>query len=236
MHHFTPYLKWQDALLAVLWYSSFILLVGSIIVARFLIALYKGQRHGILILQEDRRITLRDLSPKNLPSIYWMVGTSFSCCLAALVGLSPDILIGWTLHIAQPMLLVVATAIAIVLSLGGLVVTLISASFVFIALMGALSFARKLGAPQTYQLTAQTTLRIDGLLLTVTYPDRPEALFDLNLLRPSDRQRLLQLLEEVASRSRSQLLPRSLVDWHIEAALQEVQRIFVTSQNCTKNS
>jgi len=112
IHRFTFYLKWQDALLATLWYISFMLAGGSILVARFLFALRAGYRDGMFMLR-DSSITVRDLSPKNLASIYWMFGTTLSCFLAALVGLAPDILIGWTIHLPNPALVFLCTVAAI---------------------------------------------------------------------------------------------------------------------------
>ncbi len=101
-----------------LWYISFILVGGSILVVRFLFALRAGYRDGMLMLR-DTSITVRDLSPKNLVSIYWLVGTALSCFLAALVGLTPDILIGWTIHLPHPALVFFSTIAAILLSLAG---------------------------------------------------------------------------------------------------------------------
>jgi hypothetical protein len=219
IHRFTPYLKWQDALLATLWYSSFMLLGGSVILIRFLFALRAGRRHSMLNVCPDRSLTVRDLSPQNFRSIYSMVGAALSLFLAALLGLAPDILIGWTLHLPHPALVLLATAIAILLSLAGLALTLISASFIVVGIIGSVSFTRQLGGPHTYQLTDQTSLRIDSLILTITYPDRPETLFDLNLLAPFHQQRLLQLLHvywPVVPQPSNLLLGQE-----IEAALQE---------------
>jgi len=234
IHRFTPYLKWQDALLATLWYGAFILLAASVIVTRFLLALRSGRRHGMLILHVDRpdpvhplhpahsTLTVRDLSPKNFSSVYGLLRAAFACFLAALLGLAPDILIGWTLHLPHPALIVLASALSLILSLAGLVLTLVSASFIIIGIIGSVSFIRKLGAPHTYQLSNQTTLRIDGLhspILTVSCPRLPETLFDLNLLHIQDQQRLLQLLR--AHRLDAHLLPPNLFDQDIDAALQQ---------------
>src|SRR5436853_3070768 len=38
-HNFTPYLKWQDALLGLSWFIAFIVLGGGVLVVRFLHAL-----------------------------------------------------------------------------------------------------------------------------------------------------------------------------------------------------
>jgi hypothetical protein len=219
-HPFTPYLKWQDALLATLAYSSFLLLLASLIVFRFRLACRRAERRGILILHPQGTLTVRDLSPKNFAGIYRMIGASFTCFLGTLVGLSPCILIGLTLHItAQPLLTVLATAIAIILSLLGLTVTLISATFLVISLIGARAYALALGAPHTYLLTTLISLRIDGLTLTITYPDRPETLFDLNLLHPHHQRHLLHLLQQHPPHTHAQ--PHSPLDQHIAAALQD---------------
>lgn len=221
-HDFTLYLKWQDALVSLLWFCPFMILVGTAIAVRFLFALRAGYRDGILILQADRTLTVRDLSPQNYASIYWMVGTGISCFLAALIGLVPEILIGWTIHLPHPALVLFATAAAICLSLAGLAVTLVALSFIVIGIIGAVSFTRKMGAPQTYQLTSQTILRIEGLVLTVIYPDQPESLFDLKLLDPHDQRRLLYLLRERWLDAERPWNP--LLGEEIEAALLEAQR------------
>jgi hypothetical protein len=219
IHRFTFYLKWQDALVASLWYVGFVMVWGGILVTRFLFALRAGYRDGMLLLREDG-ITLRDLSSKNLKTICWMVGTALACFLAALVGLAPDILIGWTIHLPNPALVFFCTAAAALLTLAGLTVTLVSGSFIIIGLIGSYSFSRNMGAPHTYQLAAQTTIRVDGQNLAVIYPDRPESLFDLDLLDPEDRQRLLYLLRKrwlAAKRPE-----RFRLTGEIEAALEEI--------------
>jgi hypothetical protein len=195
-HTFTPYLKWQDALLATLWYIMLILLGGSVLVVRFLHALRAGYYQGMVLLQGDSTLVVRDLSPKNLSSIYWAVGTVLTCFIAALVGLVPEILIGWTLHLPHPALVVIGTVAAIVLSLLGFAVTLVATSFVLIGWVGCISFGRKMGAPQTYQLSSQTMLRIDSFVLSITHPDQQESVFDLNLLDAEDRRQLLYRLHK----------------------------------------
>jgi hypothetical protein len=220
-HTFTLYLKWQDALLAILWFDSFALVWGSVLVARFLFALHAGYHEGMFFVHEDRAITVRDLSPQNLKSIYQMIGTAFSCFLAALIGLIPEILIGWTIHLPHPALVFFGTTAAILLSLAGLAVTAVSVAFIVIGFTGSFSFSRKMGAPHTYELTSQAILRIDGLELTVIYPDKPESLFDLTLLDSEDQRRLLHLLRQRwldADRPWSLLL-----DNEIKAALSEAQ-------------
>ena len=124
---------------------------------RFYYALRAGFYQGMFIQKGGSSLVVRDLSSKNLSSIYWAIGTTLSCFIAALVGLIPEILIGWTIHLPHPLLVVICTAVAILLSLAGLVVTLVAISFIFIGWMGCFSFCRKIGAPQTYQLDRQTT-------------------------------------------------------------------------------
>jgi hypothetical protein len=221
-HTFTLYLKWQDALLATLWFTALLALGSSVLVLRFLYALHAGYRQCMLALKGDT-FTGRDLSPKNLSSIYWAVSTGFGCFVAALVGLVPLILIGWTLHLPHPMLVVLGTGLAIVLSLAGLVVTAIALLFVLIGFVGCISFCRKMGAPQTYRLTNQATLRIDGFVLSIIYPDQQESMFDLNLLEPEDQRHLLHLLYErwlEAQRSWNPSLGEE-----IEEALREAERL-----------
>lgn len=218
-HTFTPYLKWQDALFASLLYIALILLGGSLIVVRFLYALRAGYHQGMFILEGGSTLTVRDLSPKNLSSIYWAVGTALSCFIAALVGLIPEILLGWTLHLPHPVLVVLCTTAAIALSLAGLAVTLVAASFILIGWIGGISFCRKMGAPQTYRLSSETTLRIDGFVLTIIHPEQQESLFDLNLLDAEDRRHLLFLLRERWLDAERPWNPR--LGEEIEAALEE---------------
>jgi hypothetical protein len=218
-HPFTPYLKWQDALLASLCYGSIILLIAAIILARFRFACRQGSRQGILILQPDGALTVRDLSPKNFHAVYSMVGSSFTCFLATLVGLAPFILIGWTLHLSRLILIVITTTAAIAISAAGLILSLIFATFLIIGLFGARALARALGASHTYYLTPLTTLRIDNDTLTITCPNQPETLFDLHLLHPHDQRHLLHLLQQHIRHSSVTSLPASL-DAHLEAALQ----------------
>lgn len=220
-HTFTPYLKWQDALLATLWFGALVLLWSCLLVLRFLLALRAGYRQGVFVLHGHTALTVRDLSPKNFASIYWATGTAFSCFLAALLGLVPVILIGWTLHLPHPVLAFLATAAALILSLAGLAVTLVASSFIVIGLIGSLSFGRRLGAPHTYLLSSHTTIRIDNLVLTVIYPDRPETMFDLNLLAPRDQRHLLMLLQKRWLAARRPWNPR--LDEEIAAALEEAQ-------------
>ncbi len=224
-HTFTPYLKWQDALLASLWYIALLLLGGSVLVARFLYALRAGYSQGMFILGSDSTLIVRDLSPKNLASIYWAVGTALSCFAAALIGLIPVILVGWTVHLPHPALVVLCTAAAIALSLAGLAVTLVASSFVLIGWIGCVSFCRKMGAPQTYRLSNQSTLRIDGFVLSIIHPDQQESMFDLNLLDVEDQRRLLFLLHKRWLDAERPWNPR--LGEEIKAALEEAERFTI---------
>jgi hypothetical protein len=193
-HIFTPYLKWQDALLATLCYVSFILIGASVMIVRFYYAVRAGFYQGMFIQKGSSTLVVRDLSSKNLAGIYWAIGTTLSCFIAALVGLIPEILIGWTIHLPHPMLVVICTGIAILLSLAGLVVTVVATSFIFIGWMGCVSFCRKVGAPQTCKLDRQSILRLDDLVLSITHPHHQEAVFDLNLLDLKDQRHFFSLL------------------------------------------
>lgn len=219
VHTFTPYLKWQDALLATLCYISLILVGGSAMVVRFQYALRAGFYQGMFILEGGSTLIVRDLSSKNLSSIYWAVGTAFSCFIAALAGLIPGMLIGWTIHLPHPALVVICTGVAILLSLAGLVVTLVATSFILIGWVGCVSFCRKMGAPQTYQLGSQTTLRLDGFVLSITHPDQQETVFDLNLLDVKDQHHLLSMLHKCWLDAEHPWNPR--LGEEIEAVLKE---------------
>lgn len=220
-HTFTLYLKWQDALLATLWFTALLALGSCILVLRFLYALRAGYYKSMLRLQGDT-LTGRDLSPKNLSSIYWAVSTAFGCFMAALLGLVPLMLVGWTLRLPHPLLLVLGTGLAGILSLAGLVVTAIALAFVLIGIAGSISFCRQMGAPQTYRLTNQATLSIDGFVLSIIYPDQQESLFDLNLLELDDACHFLHLLHERWLEAQQGWNP-SLGE-EIEEALREAER------------
>jgi len=193
-HVFTPYLKWQDALMATLCYLSLILIGASVIIMRFYYAVRIGFYQGMIIQKGSSNLVVRDLSSKNLVSIYRAIGTILSCFIAALVGLVPVILLGWTIHLPHPALVVLCTSGAILLSLAGLVVTLVATAFIFIGWMGCISFCRSLGAPQTYRLDRKTTMRLDDMVLSISYPHQEEAVLDLHLLEPEDQYHLLSLL------------------------------------------
>ena len=220
-HTFTLYLKWQDALLATLWLTALLALGSCVLVLRFLYALRAGYRGRMLLLQGDT-LTGRDLSPKNLSSIYWAVSTAFGCFIAALLGLVPLMLVGWTLHLPHPLLVVLGTGLASILSVAGLVVTAIALAFVLIGMIGSISFCRQMGAPQTYRLTNQATLSIDGFVLSIIYPDQQESLFDLNLLELDDACHFLHLLHERWLEAQQDWNP-SLGE-EIEEALREAER------------
>ena len=94
----------------------------------------------------------------------------------------------------HPMLVVIGTGVAILLSLVGLMVTLVATSFLLIGWIGCISFCRKAGAPQTYQLDRQTTMRLDGPVLSISHPHQQEVVFDLNLLNSKDLYHLSSIL------------------------------------------
>lgn len=195
-HAFTLYLKWQDALVACCWCVALVSLGGCILTLRFLYALRKGYQEAMLIIDGKNKLTGRDLSPKNFVSIFWAVTTTFACFVVMLIGLVPAVLIGWTQHFSNPVLLVFSTIAAFLLSLAGLVLSLPFGAFFVIGLVGGVSFCRKMGAAQPYTLSSQSILRLDGLVLAVIHPDKPESLFDLQLLAPTDQCQVLKLLRE----------------------------------------
>lgn len=195
-HEFTPYLKWQDALVASCWCVTLVSLGGCVLVLRFVYALRQGYTAGMLTLEDGNRLRGRDLSPKNLISIFWAVSTTFACFAVMLVGLAPAVLIGWTLHLSNPVLVVFSTIIAFLLSLAGLGLSLPFGAFFIIGLVGGFSFGQRVGASQAYTLNTQTSLRLDGSVLTIIHPERPESLFDLQLLTPDNQRQLLTLLRE----------------------------------------
>lgn len=220
-HEFTLYLKWQDALVASCGCVVLVALGGCIVVLRFLHALRNGYKRGMLTLADGNNLTGRDLSPKNLTSIFWAVATTFACFIVMLIGLAPAVLIGWTLHLPNPVLAVFSTIVAFLLSLAGLALSLPFGAFFIIGLVGGVSFCRKMGAPQTYMLSSHTTLRIDGSVLAIMHPDKPESLFDLQLLTSDDQRQLLHLLRERWVEAKRPWNP-SLGD-EIEAALQKAE-------------
>lgn len=194
-HTFTFYLKWQEVLIALCCYITFITLGGCVFIARFLYALHFGYTKEMISFS-DSTLIVRDLSHENLSSIFWLVGTALTCFLIVLVGLIPEMLLGWTLHLSSPVLAVFATGLAIVLSVAGLALTLTFLSFIAFGIIGSVSFCRKMGSPQIYYLTSQTTLSINRFVLTIIYPDTPESMIDLNILGADDQRHLLHLLRE----------------------------------------
>lgn len=225
-HDFTLYLKWQDALVASSWCLTVVSLGGCILVLRFLYALHQGRTAGMLTLENGNRLSGRDLSPKNLTSIFWAVSTTFTCFATMLIGLAPAVLIGWTLHLSNLVLMVFSTFVAFLLSLAGLGLSLPCGAFFVIGLVGGVSFCRKMGASQSYTLNNQTILRIDGSVLVILHPDRPESLFDLQLLTPDDQRQLLTLLRERWVEAKHTWNP-TLGD-EIEEALRNAERATIT--------
>jgi len=195
-HTFQPYLKWQDALVYSLWFISFLGVGGAVLVIRFLFAAHDGFKRGTLHFIDDTQIAVRDTSFGNLGSIFWVLNASFWCFVVVLVGLVPIILIEWTIRLSPFLLSVVATGVAIVLSLAGVVVSGVSASFIFIGIVGLFSFSNKLGATHTYTLDNKLTIRLDGSILTAIYPDMPEIMLDINSFEQRDQRFLLSLLHE----------------------------------------
>lgn len=218
-HEFTLYLKWQDALVGCSWCVALVSIGGCILVLRFLYALRQGYQGPTITLEGKQKLSGRDLSPKNFVSIFWLVATTFSCFVVMLIGLIPTVLIGWTMHLSNPVLLVFATGVAILLSLAGLIVAVPFGAFFLIGLMGGVSFCKRMGAMQTYVLNRQTTLRINGFVLAIIQPDNPESLFDLQLLETRDQRQLLTLLRERWAEEAEQAWNPGLGD-EIEAALR----------------
>jgi hypothetical protein len=197
-HIWTPYLKWQDALVALLCFITLLGLGGATFVVRFLHALHEGYKIGVLHFVKGTSIAARDLSQENFISIFWMMHTTFWCFIVVLLGLSPEILLGITLRLSNPLLAVVMTALVGLLSLAGLVVSGVCGFFICIGMLGLIKLCYKLGSLHSYPLDNRITVRIDGSLLTLIYPDKPESMVDLAALTPEDREHLLALLQESA--------------------------------------
>ena len=195
-HNFTPYLKWQDALVALSWFIPCIALGGGILIVRFLHALYAGYTKGMVTFAGNDTITVRDLSAENLKSIFWLMNSTFWCFVTALIGLIPAILIGWTSRLSNPLLMMSTTGIAVILSIAGLIISIAAATVVVIGCIGGISFGQRLGSSNSYQLNGQATIRIDNFVLTVIYPGNPESMVDLNLLSIDDQRQLLALLHK----------------------------------------
>ena len=195
-HIWTPYLKWQDALVSLLCFIGLLGLAGATFVLRFLYALRAGYTTGILHLNRDHTIAVRDLSHENFISIFWMMHAAFWCFILVLLGLSPEILLRWTLHLANPMLAFFTTALVVLLSLAGMVLCAVFGFFILVGCVGLFNTCRNLGALYTYKLDNRINIRLDDSNLTIIYPDKPEAMLDLNVLKPEERQRLFALLQE----------------------------------------
>ncbi len=229
-HVFTFYLKWQDALVALLWFLAFLMMGGNLLVLRFLHAVRVGYSKGVFSLVDTTHIVVRDLSSENLGSIFWMLNASFWCFVTVLVGLVPVILVGWTLHLASASLAIFATGLAILLSLAGVVLSVTFASFIVVGCFGAISFWQKLGSVHIYKLNTQTTVRCDSNILTVIYPDMPESMLDLNALDVDDKRQLISVLQERWLAS-EQLWTLEFHDeqMNTEATQEVVQNVVLTS-------
>ena len=195
-HTFTPYLRWQDGLVALLWFITFLCLGGCLFSVRYLAALRVGHLHEILTLTKDHTLTMRDLSPENLTSVFWMLHAAFWCFITVLIGLVPEVLIGLTLRLPTLQLVILATSAAVLLSVAGLVLSIGFSWVILMGIFGTGPLFSKLGAPYTYKLDTHIVLRIDGTILTVIYPGKPESTIDLAALDENDKQVLLPLLAE----------------------------------------
>lgn len=193
-HTFTPYLRWQDALVALLWFVTFLCLSGCIFSVRYLKVLRIGYTKELLTITEGQQLIVRDLSPDNLTSIFWMFYAAFWCFIVVLVGLLPAMLIGWTLHLPTLQLIVLATGLALLLSLAGLALSITFSWFILVGAVGAIPLFNKLGVTHTYKLDSHTVLRIDDNVLTVIYPGRQESMIDLKTLDEEDLSYLMPLI------------------------------------------
>lgn len=193
-HEFVPYLKWQDGLAFMLGFIAFICLGGSVFILRFQHALREGYKKGMLTLDGNNALLVRDLSPENLISIFWIMNSAFWCFFVVLVGFFPVILIGWTMHITIVPLAVVATGLAVIFSAAGFILSMVATFFIVVGSVGAATLCRKLGSSSGYSVSDSTTLRIDNFVLTIIQPGMPEAMVDLNLLTSEDQRSLLTLL------------------------------------------
>ena len=220
-HDFKPYLKWQDALEYALWFISFLGFGGAMLVVRFLFAAHDGFKKGTFSFIGDTQIAVRDTSYGNLGSIFWVLNAAFWCFVAALIGLVPIILIEWTIRLSPLLLSIVATGLAIALSLAGLLASVVSVSFILIGIVGMVPFSHKLGATHLYTTDNKLTVRIDGFILTAIYPDMPEVMLDLNSFEPRDQRFLLSLLYE-----RWENAHRTWnLEWDTESPMQQVVQV-----------
>src|SRR5437660_6665725 len=95
-------------------------------------------------------------------------------------------------------------------------------SCIIVAIVGNISFCRKIDSTQTYHLTTNATLSIDRFVLTIIYPDAPESMINLNILELDDQRDLLNLLRERWDGTQRLWNPR--LGEEIELALMEAQR------------
>lgn len=195
-HAFTLYIKWQDTLVALLWFVAFITLAGCAPILRFLYALHAGYTCYTIRFNSDNSLTVRDLSSENLLSILWIINNAFWCFVVVLIGLVPAMLIGLVLHLSPLTLAVVATFITIVVGIAGVVLSVTTTTLIVIGCLGIIPFTGDLGTRRTYQYTDNATLHIDNFVLTIISPGLPESMLDLKLLDPGDRLLLLSLLRE----------------------------------------
>jgi len=195
-HDFTFYLKWQDALVALSWFVAFIALGGAVLVMCFLHALRQGYTAGMVTFEGTNTLIVRDLSPENMKSIFWLMNGAFWSFVATLIGLVPAILVGWTLHITDPVLMIVTTGIAVLLSIAGLVLSIGATVVNIVGIFGGVTLGQRLGENRSYKLNGQISMRIDDFILTVSYPGHPESMVDLNLLTAEDQKKLLGLLHK----------------------------------------
>ncbi len=195
-HTFTLYLKWPDALVLLIGYAGVLALSGAILVLRFLYVLSQGQRREILRLEEESTMTVRDLSIANLAAIFWSVGTPYVCFIVAVVGLLPSLLFNWAFLLPAGIAKILACLFVGILSLAGLCLTVPALGVTFIGWLGWRSNFLKIGSPCTYQISSQTAIMLDGGVLSIVHPNKPEAIIDLNLFDPEDQRHLLFLLQK----------------------------------------
>lgn len=196
VHTFTWYLRWQDGLVSLFFFITLLCLGGCLFSLRYMVALHAGHSHDLLTVSQDHTLTIRDLSPENLIGVFWMLHAAFWCFITVLVGLVPEVLLGWTLRLPSLSLVILATTVAVLLSIGGLVLSITFGWFILMGIFGAGPLFLKLGAPCTYKLDIHMVLRIDGTVLTVIYPGKPESTIDLAALDEDDKKVLLPLLKE----------------------------------------
>src|SRR5258708_34237191 len=104
-----------------------------------------------------------------------MACKAFVCLIVPFIGLVPTMLIGWTLHLPHPGLVILGTAAAIVLSIAGLAITLAATTICVIGCIACISFCRAIGSLPTYQLPGPPTSTIDDFALIIISPNQPQA-------------------------------------------------------------